>query len=134
MFNTGAPIITEFALIYPILDRGGSPRRQRDRVADSAVSHDRSRPRHARLPRRQLRRHGVHTEGLGDISQVIRYTLADAPSQAGDFDDDQDVDGADFLFWQRELGGDSRCRRLSPTGSPASEPAASHRALPSIAS
>ena len=48
----------------------------------------------------------VYTDqGLADISQVISYTLADAPAgQAGDFDDDGDVDGNDFLIWQR---GDS---------------------------
>lgn len=41
-------------------------------------------------------------EGLGDISQTISYTLASPPAgQPGDFDDDGDVDGRDFLIWQR---------------------------------
>jgi hypothetical protein len=45
------------------------------------------------------------TEGFGDVSQVIRYTLADAPAGTpGDFDLDSDVDGADFLLWQEGLG------------------------------
>lgn len=41
-------------------------------------------------------------EGLGDISQTISYTLASPPAgQEGDFDGDDDVDGRDFLLWQR---------------------------------
>jgi hypothetical protein len=48
----------------------------------------------------------VYTDqGLGDITDVISYTLATAPTQQGDFDGDSDVDGADFLKWQKELGG-----------------------------
>lgn len=45
----------------------------------------------------------VYTDqGLADISQVISYTLADAPAGSpGDFDADLDVDGNDFLIWQR---------------------------------
>lgn len=40
-------------------------------------------------------------EGLTDITQVISYTLAAAPNTPGDFDNDGDVDGTDFLIWQR---------------------------------
>ena len=44
-------------------------------------------------------------EGLGDITaESISYTLATAPVTGGDFDGDLDVDGADFLKWQRDLG------------------------------
>lgn len=45
----------------------------------------------------------VYTDqGLADITQVISYTLAPAPEgQPGDFDGDDDVDGRDFLIWQR---------------------------------
>ncbi len=41
-------------------------------------------------------------QGLGDITQKISYTLAEAPAGIpGDFDGDNDVDGRDFLAWQR---------------------------------
>ena len=44
-------------------------------------------------------------DGLGDITaESISYTLATAPVTGGDFDGDLDVDGADFLKWQRDLG------------------------------
>jgi hypothetical protein len=43
-------------------------------------------------------------QGIADITEVISYTLATAPSQPGDFDGDDDVDGADFIEWQQELG------------------------------
>jgi hypothetical protein len=46
----------------------------------------------------------VYTDqGLADMTQVISYTLATDPNpgQPGDFDEDGDVDGADFLKWQR---------------------------------
>ena len=48
----------------------------------------------------------VYTDqGLADISQVISYTLATAPpGLPGDFDADNDVDGEDFLIWQRGFG------------------------------
>ncbi|MBA3481988.1 MAG: PEP-CTERM sorting domain-containing protein [Pirellulales bacterium] len=45
--------------------------------------------------------------GLADITSVISYTLAEPPAGTpGDFDDDGDVDGADFLEWQQGLGGE----------------------------
>lgn len=48
----------------------------------------------------------VYTDlGLQDVTDVITYTLATPPTKDGDFDLDGDVDGADFLKWQRELGG-----------------------------
>jgi hypothetical protein len=45
----------------------------------------------------------VYTDqGLADMSQVISYTLAEPPAgESGDFDLDGDVDGIDFLIWQR---------------------------------
>jgi hypothetical protein len=44
-------------------------------------------------------------DGISDITNVIRYTLAEAPAGTpGDFDQDQDVDGADFLEWQIGVG------------------------------
>lgn len=42
-------------------------------------------------------------EGLSDIlDESITYTFAAPVGQPGDFDADQDVDGADFLAWQRD--------------------------------
>ena len=43
-------------------------------------------------------------QGISDITQIISYTFASAPGLAGDFDMDLDVDGADFIKWQREFG------------------------------
>ncbi len=43
-------------------------------------------------------------QGLSDVTDVISYTLATPPEAGGDFDDDGDVDGADFLKWQQDLG------------------------------
>jgi hypothetical protein len=44
-------------------------------------------------------------QGLSDVTDVITYTLAEPPAGApGDFDVDEDVDGEDFLIWQRGLG------------------------------
>jgi hypothetical protein len=46
-------------------------------------------------------------QGLADVSEVLSYTLAEGPSgPPGDFDFDLDVDGEDFLLWQRGLGTD----------------------------
>jgi hypothetical protein len=42
---------------------------------------------------------------LDDVTDTITYTLAEPPNVPGDFDHDVDVDGADFILWQRELGG-----------------------------
>ncbi|MBX3426817.1 MAG: PEP-CTERM sorting domain-containing protein [Pirellulales bacterium] len=43
-------------------------------------------------------------DGLGDIIEVISYTLASPPATDADFDDSGLVDGADFLTWQRGFG------------------------------
>jgi hypothetical protein len=43
-------------------------------------------------------------QGLSDVTDAITYTLAEPPTMPGDFDDDLDVDGQDFLVWQRGLG------------------------------
>ncbi|MEM8946316.1 MAG: hypothetical protein AAGD11_14170 [Planctomycetota bacterium] len=49
--------------------------------------------------------------GAGDLPnnssfefEAIEYTLAASTGTPGDFDGDDDVDGDDFLDWQRELG------------------------------
>jgi hypothetical protein len=46
-------------------------------------------------------------QGISDVTDAITYTLAAPPTVSGDFDGDQDVDGADFLVWQRNLGATS---------------------------
>jgi MYXO-CTERM domain-containing protein len=46
-------------------------------------------------------------QGLTDVTEVITYTLATPPPGApGDFDGDEDVDGADFIEWQQGVGGE----------------------------
>jgi hypothetical protein len=42
--------------------------------------------------------------GLVDLEIESIRVLVPAPSLAGDYDDDQDVDGNDFLVWQQSLG------------------------------
>ncbi|MCA9235081.1 MAG: PEP-CTERM sorting domain-containing protein [Planctomycetales bacterium] len=43
-------------------------------------------------------------QGLGDITEVISYTLATPPASDADFNDDGIVDGEDFIAWQRGFG------------------------------
>jgi hypothetical protein len=44
-------------------------------------------------------------QGLTDVTDVITYTLAEPPAgDPGDFDGDDDVDGADFIEWQQGVG------------------------------
>ena len=53
---------------------------------------------------------GHYDDGPGGLTDGYRAYLLDAssllvmPSSRGDFDADGDVDGADFLAWQRQLG------------------------------
>jgi hypothetical protein len=42
--------------------------------------------------------------GEGVLVGAVQY-VGEAPTLQGDFDDDGDVDGADFIVWQRQLGG-----------------------------
>ncbi|MCA9258761.1 MAG: hypothetical protein KDA61_06160 [Planctomycetales bacterium] len=47
----------------------------------------------------------VDDQILGDVTDAISYTLAEPPpGEPGDFDADGDVDGDDFLLWQRDGG------------------------------
>jgi hypothetical protein len=108
VFNTGAQIITEFALIYPFWT-GPPPMPPFGNEIEWRIPLSAKigpAPGTPAFPGDSFDLMVYSTEGLGDVSQVIRYTLADAPNQPGDFDADQDVDGDDFLFWQREFGGD----------------------------
>jgi hypothetical protein len=60
----------------------------------------------------------AYNNGLNGEDLILRYRLPSglqltgtveyvgvAPTLQGDFDGDNDVDGADFLLWQRQLGG-----------------------------
>jgi hypothetical protein len=50
---------------------------------------------------------GLQTDqdaGLVDLEIESIRVLVPAPSLAGDYDDDQDVDGNDFLVWQQNVG------------------------------
>ena len=110
VFNTSATITGEIALIFPFWTEAGAPfgneaewRIPLDVMANGSPA----------FPNNSFDIMVYSTEGLGDVSQVIRYTLAEAPSQAGDFDGDQDVDGADFIIWQQQLGGDLDAQDLA---------------------
>jgi hypothetical protein len=48
---------------------------------------------------------GLQTDqGAGLVDLEIEYVRIALPGQTGDFDGDEDVDGNDFLVWQRGLG------------------------------
>jgi len=47
---------------------------------------------------------GIEATGRVNVDD-ISVALLDAAAVGGDFDDDADVDGADFLAWQQNLGG-----------------------------
>lgn len=50
-------------------------------------------------------------EGLGDITDVISYTFADAPAGTpGDYNGDTHVDAADFTIWRDTLGSTADLR------------------------
>ncbi len=48
--------------------------------------------------------HGFGSQGTTVNAEAIAFLVAQFDKVAGDFDDDGDVDGADFLDWQRQFG------------------------------
>lgn len=96
---TGGPLGNGGALIYPFFDQNG-PEKEYAIPLDAFVTF----PAGAAFPNNSFNFMVYSDAGLGDVSEVFSYTLATAPTVTGDFDGDLDVDGADFLKWQRELG------------------------------
>jgi len=96
---TGGPIGNGGALIFPFFDQDGTDK-------EYAIPRDAfiTFPSGPAFPNSSFNFMVYSDQGLGDISETISYTLAEAPALAGDFDGDTDVDGADFLVWQQELG------------------------------
>jgi len=105
VFNTGAMILGETALIFPFWTEAGPPfgNEIEWRIPLSvAIAPSPGTPA---FPNDSFDMMVYTTDGLSDVSQVISYTLAEAPMTPGDFDNDSDIDGQDFLLWQRGLGG-----------------------------
>jgi hypothetical protein len=106
---TGGPLNNGGALIYPFWTEAGAPVGNdfewavpRDAVVQYPPPLGGPAPA---FPNPSFNFAVYTTNGLGDLSSVISYTLADAPAGLpGDFDDDEDVDGADFLEWQIGVG------------------------------
>jgi len=107
VFNTGislsgGPLGNGGALIFPFFDQDG-PEKEWAVPRDAIITFPA--PGVPTFPNDSFDFLVYTDAGLGDVSQVITYTFAEAPAGPdGDFDGDQDVDGADFLEWQRELG------------------------------
>ena len=101
VFNTNAAITGEIALIFPFWTEAGAPfgNEAEWRIPLNVMVNG-----SPAFPNNTFDVMVYSTEGLGDVSQVIRYTLAEAPEAGGDFNGDGAVDGADFLAWQRAEG------------------------------
>jgi hypothetical protein len=101
---TGGPLSNGGALIYPFWTDAGAPV---GNEIEWAVPRDAmiTLPAAAAFPNDSFNLMIWTDTGISDATDVISYTLADAPPPApGDFDADQDVDGEDFLLWQRGFG------------------------------
>ena len=98
---TGGPLGNGGALIFPFYNQDG-PQKEWAVPRDAVITFPA--PGVPAFPNNSFDFMVYTDRGLGDVSQVISYTFATAPSQPGDFDNDLDVDGADFLEWQREFG------------------------------
>ncbi|HEX6963031.1 MAG TPA: PEP-CTERM sorting domain-containing protein [Lacipirellula sp.] len=108
---TGGPLNNGGALIFPFWTEAGAPSGNDFEWAvprDAVIQYPPALGGPAPAFPNQTFDFAVYTtNGLGDLSDVITYTLAEAPAGSpGDFDLDEDVDGADLLLWQRGLGGD----------------------------
>ncbi len=97
---TGGPLGNGGALIFPFFNIEGVEKEYAIPL-DSMFSN----PAEAVFPGTTFDLMVYADEGLGDVTDVLTYTLATNPGQAGDFDADLDVDGSDFLEWQRNFGG-----------------------------
>ena len=96
---TGGPLGNGGALLYPFFDQNGTEKEYAIPL-DAFVTF----PVGPAFPNNSFNFMVYSDTGLGDVSEVFSYTLAEAPIVTGDFDSDLDVDGADFLKWQRDLG------------------------------
>jgi hypothetical protein len=61
----------------------------------------------ARLTITQVLTADFNGDGVVDANDLGGWTTSFAAGAAGDSDGDLDTDGADFLAWQRQLGGDA---------------------------
>jgi hypothetical protein len=107
VFNTGEPISGgQFgnggALIYPFWTEEGAPQ---------GAAMEWSVPRNAMISGAPAFANDSFDfaiwadSGLGDISQRINYTLAEAPAGLqGDYNDDGKVDAADYVVWRKNEG------------------------------
>jgi hypothetical protein len=104
---TGGPVNNGGALIYPFWTDAGPPSGVQIEWAvplDAIIQYPVGLGGPAPAFPNQSFDFVVYTDqGLADITQVISYTLATDPNPGtpGDFNSDGNVDGVDFLIWQR---------------------------------
>jgi PEP-CTERM motif len=106
MFNTGAPIGggplgNGGALIYPFWTDAGAPQ---GAEIEWAVPRDVLVSGMPVFANDSLNLAVYTTDGLGDITQSISYTLAAPPLDDGDYNEDGVVDAADYVVWRRDDG------------------------------
>jgi hypothetical protein len=102
VFNTGATILGEIALIFPFWTEAGPPfgNEIEWRIPLSAMIGPE--PGTPAFPNDSFDLLVATTDGLGDVSQPIRYTLAEPPAgPSGDYNDDGKVDAADYVVWRK---------------------------------
>ena len=103
VFNTGAtitggPLGNGGALIYPFWTEAGAPQ---GTEIEWAIPREVLINGSPAFPSESFDFAVYATNGLGDISQRISYTLAEAPDQPGDFNKDGTVDAADYVAWRK---------------------------------
>jgi hypothetical protein len=97
VFNTTHPLTASTALIFPFWNIDG-PQKEYAIPLNATFTN----PLEPAFTGNSFDLVVYTDQGLADVSEVLSYTLAAGPSgPAGDFDDDGDVDGNDFLIWQR---------------------------------
>jgi hypothetical protein len=102
VFNTGHPLTASTALIFPFWNIDG-PQKEYAIPRNAEFTN----PLEPAFTGNSFDLLVYSDSGLADVSEVLSYTLAEGPSgPPGDFDFDLDVDGEDFLLWQRGLGTD----------------------------
>ena len=112
VFNTGAtitggPLGNGGALIYPFWTEAGAPQ---GTEMEWAVPRDVVVNGSPAFPNNSFDFVIYATNGLGDITQRISYTLAAPPAGVpGDYNDDDKVDAADYVVWRKTRTRRPRC-------------------------
>jgi hypothetical protein len=103
---TGGPLGNGGALLWPFWDQDGMDKELAIPL-DAFVTF----PAAPAFPNPSMDIMMYTDEGLGDITDVISYTLAAPPTgAAGDYNDNGVVDAADYTIWRDTLGSTSDLR------------------------